>query len=131
MHGNRIIYDCTALRDGLRALRNGEIVVLLGDQSDPGASFVTDFLGRPTAVFLGPAYLALKARVPLFVGMCRRTKNGSYTFKTEEVESGDLGSTKADVEELARRYTKVLERFIYRYPEEWFWLHNRWKRMEP
>jgi Kdo2-lipid IVA lauroyltransferase/acyltransferase len=38
-----------------------------------------------------------------------------------------LGKERADIEELARSYTKVLERYIYQYPEEWFWLHNRWK----
>ncbi|NTW11030.1 MAG: lipid A biosynthesis acyltransferase, partial [Chlorobiaceae bacterium] len=33
-------------------------------------------------------------------------------------------------EELARRYTLALERYIRRYPEEWFWLHDRWKRTD-
>jgi Kdo2-lipid IVA lauroyltransferase/acyltransferase len=131
MHGNRIVYDWLALREGLRTLRRGEILVMLGDQSAPGGSFYTEFLGRRTSVFLGPAWLALKARVPLFVGMCRRTGEGRYKVDYEEIAYGDLGTTKEDAEELARRYTKVLERYIYRYPEEWFWLHNRWKRMEP
>jgi len=130
MHGNRIVYDRQALREGLRTLKNGGIVVLLADQSDPGGSFITEFLGRPTAVFTGPAWLALRAGVPLFVGLCLRTKDGRYKFETEEIESGDLGTTRADAEELTRRYTKVLERSIYSFPEEWFWLHNRWKRME-
>ncbi len=128
MRGNRIVYDWQALREGLRTLHNGGIVTILGDQSDPGGSFFTEFLGRRTSVFLGPAYLALKARVPLFVGICRRTGDGRYKFESEEIEKTDLGTTKADAEELARRYTKVLEHYIYQYPEEWFWLHDRWKR---
>jgi KDO2-lipid IV(A) lauroyltransferase len=131
MHGNRIVYDWLALREGLRTIRNGGIVVMLGDQSDPGGSFFTEFLGRRTSVFLGPAWLALKAGVPLFVGMCHRTGDGRYKVENEEIEFGDLGTTKADAEELVRRYTKVLERYIYQYPEEWFWLHNRWKMLEP
>jgi KDO2-lipid IV(A) lauroyltransferase len=130
MHGNRIIYDAGAFRQGLRTLRDGGILTILGDQSDPTGSFFTEFLGRRTSVFLGPAYLALKTGVPLFVGMCRRTGDGRYKVEAEEIELGDLGTTKADAEELARRYTRVLERYIYRYPEEWFWLHNRWKRSE-
>jgi Kdo2-lipid IVA lauroyltransferase/acyltransferase len=60
--------------------------------------------------------------------MCRRTGEGRYKVDYEEIVYSDLGTTKEDAEELARRYTKVLERYIYRYPEEWFWLHNRWKR---
>jgi Kdo2-lipid IVA lauroyltransferase/acyltransferase len=128
MHGNRVVQDEQALREGLRTLRNGGIVVMLGDQSDQKGSFFTEFLGRRTSVFLGPAYLALKTGVPLFVAMCRRSEDGRYKVDTEEIELSDLGTTKADAEELARRYTRVLERSIYQYPEEWFWLHNRWKR---
>ena len=131
MHGNRIVHDAQALREGLRTLRHGGILVVLGDQSDPGGSFFTEFLGRRTSVFLGPAWLALKAGVPLYVAMCRRTGDGRYKVDTEEIELSDLGTTKADAEELVRRYTRAIERSIYQYPEEWFWLHNRWKRMEP
>jgi len=130
MYGNRIVYKGQALREGMRTLINGGILTVLGDQSDPGGSFYTEFLGRRTSVFLGPAYLALKAGVPLFVGMCRRIGAGRYVVEFEEVDTKDLGTTKTDAEELVRRYTKVLERFIYQYPEEWFWLHNRWKRTE-
>ncbi|TLU53462.1 MAG: lysophospholipid acyltransferase family protein [Chlorobium sp.] len=130
MHGNRIIYDAQALREGLRALHKGEILTILGDQSDPGGSFYAEFLGRRTSVFLGPAYFALKAGVPLFVGMCRRIGDGRYIVESEEIDMSGLGTAKTDAEELTRRYTKVLERFIYQYPEEWFWLHNRWKRNE-
>jgi len=128
MHGNRIVYKAQALREGMRTLKNGGILSVLGDQSDPGGSFYTEFLGRRTSVFLGPAYLALKAGVPLFVGMCRRIGDGRYIVECEEIDMTGLGTAKTDAEELARRYTKVLERFIYQYPEEWFWLHNRWKR---
>ena len=128
MHGNRIIYKGKALREGMRALGKGGILTVLGDQSDPGGSFYTEFLGRRTSVFLGPAYLALKAGVPLFVGMCRRIGDGRYIVECEEIDMSGLGTAKTDAEELARRYTKVLERYIYQYPEEWFWLHNRWKR---
>ncbi|MCX6180090.1 MAG: lysophospholipid acyltransferase family protein, partial [Chlorobiales bacterium] len=131
MRGNRIVYDWKALREGLRTLHNGELLTVLGDQSDPSGSFFTEFLGRRTTVFLGPAYLALKAGVPLFVAMCHRNGSGNFKVDIEEITLTDLGTTKADAEELARRYTKAIERFIYRYPEEWLWLHNRWKRTEP
>ena len=131
MRGNKIIYDWKALREGLRTLHNGELLTVLGDQSNAGGSFFAEFLGRRTTVFLGPAYLALKAGVPLFVAMCRRSGSGSYKVEIEEIDMTGLGTAKTDAEELARRYTKAIERDIYRYPEEWLWLHNRWKRTEP
>lgn len=131
MRGNRIIYDWQALREGMRALKKGEILIMLGDQSDSAGGFFTEFLGRSSSVFLGPAYLALKTRVPLFVGMSRKNDNGRYSFDFEEIDQAGLGTAKGDAEELARRYTKVIERYIYQHPEEWFWLHNRWKRTAP
>ena len=130
MRGNTIVYKHKALREGLRTLRQGGILTLLGDQSDPKGGFFTEFLGRRTSVFLGPAFLALKAGVPLYVGMCRRTGNGRYIVDSEKIDMTGLGTTRADAEELTRRYTKALERYIYLYPEEWFWLHDRWKRSE-
>ena len=130
MRGNRIVYVDHALREGLRSIRKGGLLTILGDQSDLVGSFFIEFLGRRTTVFLGPAYFALKAGVPLFVAMCRRTDGGRYKVDIEEIDLTGLGTAKTDAEELVRRYTKVIERFIYRYPSEWLWLHNRWKRTE-
>ena len=126
--GNRVLYKKSALREGVRILRNGGFVTALGDQSDPKGGFVTDFLGRNSAVFLGPSFLALKAGVPLFLGMCRRLENGRYVVEAQEVKTDDLSFCKEDIRELTRRYTLAIEQYIYRYPEEWFWMHDRWKR---
>lgn len=130
MRGNRVVYKRQALREGLRTLRNGGVMSILADQSDPKGGFFMDFLGRRTSVFLGPAFLVLKTGVPVFVGISRKIGNGRYRVEYEEIDYSDLGTGKADVEELARRYTLALERYIRRYPEEWFWLHDRWKRTD-
>ncbi|MCG8341557.1 MAG: lysophospholipid acyltransferase family protein [Chlorobiales bacterium] len=128
LHGNTVIYKKQALRDGLKMLREGGIVTVLGDQSDPKGGFFMDFLGREASVFLGPAFLALRARVPMFALMCRRQSNGKYVLEAEEIDTSDLSFSRENIERLARRYTRALEKYIYRYPEEWFWVHNRWKR---
>jgi Kdo2-lipid IVA lauroyltransferase/acyltransferase len=131
LRGNRIVYDGNALREGLSILRNGGILTLLGDQSGPGDGFYTDFMGRNVPVFLGPAYFALKAGVPLFVVMSRRKGDGRHTVDVEEIDTTGLGFSRTDVEEVTRRYIKIVEKMIFRYPEEWLWLHNRWKRSKP
>jgi len=51
--------------------------------------------------------------------MNRRTGNGRYTVEMKEIPTEGLTTAKEDVEELARRYTKALEEYVYRYPEEW------------
>lgn len=128
LHGNTVIYKKQALREGLAVLRDGGIVTVLGDQSDPKGGFFMDFLGRDASVFLGPAFLTLRARVPMFALMCRRQPNGKYVLEAEEIDTSDLSFSKENIRELTVRYTKVLEKYIFRYPEEWFWVHDRWKR---
>ena len=126
--GNRVLYKKSALREGVRILRKGGFVTTLGDQSDPKGGFVTDFLGRSSAVFLGPSFLALKADVPMFLGMCRRLENGRYVVEAQEIKTFDLSFCREDIRELTKRYMRQIEQCIYRYPEEWFWMHDRWKR---
>uniref|UniRef100_Q3AQI6 Acyltransferase, HtrB/MsbB family n=1 Tax=Chlorobium chlorochromatii (strain CaD3) TaxID=340177 RepID=Q3AQI6_CHLCH len=127
--GNHVIYKNAAFREGIRMLQKGGVLSFLGDQSDPKGTFFMDFLGRRTSVFVGPAYIALKAEVPLFVVMGYRLGNGGYKAELQEIDMNGLQATKQDAEELVRRYTAVVERYIYQYPAEWFWFHDRWKRV--
>ena len=83
--------------------------------------------GRRATLFHGAAFFALKANVPLFVGMCRSGSDGRYTVDVHHIDTSDLTFCKADIAILASRYTLVIEESIRRWPEEWFWLHNRWK----
>ncbi|KZK75207.1 MAG: lipid A biosynthesis acyltransferase [Pelodictyon luteolum] len=127
LNGNSIVYQGDAVREGLRLLNEGGVLAILADQSDPGASAYGDFLGRRATMFQGAAVFALRAKVPLFVGMCRHAENGHYRVDVREIETADLKFCREDIETLTIRYTNVLEEYIYRWPEEWFWLHNRWK----
>ena len=128
MQGNSIVYDDQALREGLRLLADGGFLAILGDQSDPAESNFCEFLGRRATMFHGAAFFALKAQVPLFVGMCRSNGDGRYTIDAIEIDTSDLTFNKEDIATLALRYTRVIEEYIRRWPEEWFWLHDRWKR---
>jgi len=127
MNGNGVVYQAQAPREGMRLLNEGGVLAILADQSDPGASAYGEFLGRRATMFHGAAFFALRAKVPLFVGMCRHAENGHYRVDVREIETADLKFCNEDIQTLSIRYTKVLEEYIYRWPEEWFWLHNRWK----
>ncbi|WP_198145899.1 lysophospholipid acyltransferase family protein [Desulfonatronovibrio magnus] len=127
-HGNRVIPKDKALRQGMKALKNGEILVILADQSQRKVDQYIEFLRRRSSVFLGPAFLALKAGVPLFVELSRRNSHGHYELEIIEVQTSDLQCVKEDILELVKRYHKVMEDFILHYPGEWLWMHNRWKR---
>jgi KDO2-lipid IV(A) lauroyltransferase len=130
LNGNRVVYDDKALREGLRLLGEGGVLAVLADQSDPTATYFGQFLGRRATMFHGPAFFALKAKVPLFVGMCLRGDDGRYRGEMQEINTSDLTFCKEDIATLASRYTRVIEEYIRNSPEEWFWLHNRWKNGE-
>lgn len=127
LRGNSVVYGNLAVRRGLRLLADGGVLAILADQSDPSATYFGDFLGRRATIFSGAAFFALKAQVPLFVCMCRFAGDGKYKTEMQEINTSDLTFCKEDIAILATRYTRVLEDYIKRWPEEWFWLHNRWK----
>ncbi len=128
MRGNSVVYPKQSVREGLRLLQSGGTLAILGDQSDPDEVNFGEFLGRRTTMFHGAAFFALRAKVPLFVPMCISNGDGRYTINITQVATSDLTFNKADIATLAVRYTSAIEAQIRRRPEEWFWLHDRWKR---
>jgi len=131
LHGNRMVGMKQAPRECIRALRSGEVVCMLSDQSGPANGYFMPFLNQDASVFLGAAVFALRCRVPLIVAMAIRTEDGKYRIELEEIPTDDLTTSDADVKRLAERYIHAIESFIQRYPAQWFWLHNRWKRKRP
>ncbi|MBM3423434.1 MAG: lysophospholipid acyltransferase family protein [Chlorobi bacterium] len=128
MRGNKVVYPKKSVREGLRLLQHGGVLAILGDQSDPDEANYGEFLGRRTTMFHGAAFFALRANVPMFMPICTSNGDGRYTIKVREVDTSDLSFSKSDTALLAARYTRMIEDEIRRRPEEWFWLHNRWKR---
>jgi KDO2-lipid IV(A) lauroyltransferase len=128
MRGNRVVYPKQSIREGLRLLQNGGTLAILGDQSDPDEANFGEFLGRRTTMFHGAAFFALRAKVPLFVPICTSNGDGRYTITLTHIDTSDLSFNKTDIAILAARYTSAIEAQIRRRPEEWFWLHDRWKR---
>ena len=107
----------------LRALKNKQAIGLVADQNAGRNAVFVDFFGKAAATHPGPAQLALKFGAPLLVGAAIRTGPGQFKILSEQVE------IKADdtVETLTQRHVKILESFIRQHPEQYFWLHRRWK----
>ena len=131
LHGNRMVDMKQAPRECIRALRSGEVVCMLSDQSGPADGYFMPFLNQDASIFLGAAVFALRCRVPLIIIMPVRIADGKYRIVLEEIPTDDLTTSDADVKRLAERYIQAIESYIRRYPAQWFWLHNRWKRKRP
>ena len=125
---NRTISMGVSSREAFRALREGNIVMLLGDQSGPKEAVFIDFFGRPAATHRGAAAFSLKTGAPLVMVFLVRQQDGTYEPVCEEVDRGGIEEyAEENVIELTRRHTAILEKQIRMHPDHWLWMHNRWK----
>jgi KDO2-lipid IV(A) lauroyltransferase len=128
--GNAPIPRRNAARDILQALRANEAVGILFDQNttrDEGV-FV-DFFNIPAATTPAIATFALRtgaAVVPAFLIWDHSIKKHRLTFDpaVDLVESGDRAR---DIVENTRRFNQILENYVRKYPDQWLWIHRRWK----
>jgi KDO2-lipid IV(A) lauroyltransferase len=107
----------------LKGLRNKQAIGLVADQNAGRDAVFVDFFGKIAATQPGPAQLALKFGAPMVVGAAIRTGPGQFKILSQQVEIKEDDT----VETLTHRHVKILEGFIRQYPEQYFWLHRRWK----
>lgn len=125
---NKIIPSGISIRQVYKELLGKNIVAMVADQRGPKEGIKMDFMGRPAYFFSGPAMLAIKTGAPLLYGIPVRQKDYSYKAEIYEVSKDNLPEDEEEkVIELTRRQKEYLEEIITRYPEQWFWMHKRWK----
>ncbi len=117
----------------LRALRNNEFLFIPLDQNfgSDGGVFV-DFFGQKAATATGPVVFAMRAKSPLLPMFIVREKDDSHKIIIEPPFSLE---TKGDDKEMifvnTSRITQVIEKYVRKYPQEWGWMHRRWKSRPP
>jgi len=116
------------MRDVFRALRDNRCLAILPDQHVAEGGIVVDFLGYPAATAVGPATMAVRtdcAVVPLF-GWRRAddTIDGYILPAMDLVRTGDRDH---DITENTKLFNQIIGDQIQQHPEQWLWLHNRWK----
>jgi Kdo2-lipid IVA lauroyltransferase/acyltransferase len=127
--GMTIVRDSEAVRRTPRSLKAGRAIAFLSDQGVLGlASTFVPFFGRPAKTPRGPAVFALRLKVPVVFGTALRQPSGRYRFSFEPVTVQDTGNRERDVDAVVAEYTKTLERWVRKAPEQYFWHHRRWKR---
>jgi KDO2-lipid IV(A) lauroyltransferase len=128
--GNMPIQRRSATRDILKALRRNEAVGILFDQNTTRSEGVfTEFFGVPAATTPSIALLALRtgaAVVPGFLIWDEKLRRHRLRLDppVQLCTSGDLDR---DVLENTKRFNQILEGYIRQYPDQWLWIHRRWK----
>ncbi len=115
-----------AVRHMLRALKNGEILGLLIDQDTKVQSFFVPFFGSLAATPRAAADLALRTGAAVVVGFCHREGAG-YRLTMQEVPLPSEQDREAAALALTATLSRHIEEAIRRTPEQWVWMHQRWK----
>jgi KDO2-lipid IV(A) lauroyltransferase len=127
--GNRVIYKQKALAQAIRTLREGGILAVLIDQNvQPGDGVFVRFFGRLACTTTVAAALALKTGCAIVPVRCTLQRNGRYRMSYgPPVEWTGSGRRDEDVPLLTQRLTAIIEGWVRETPEQWLWLHRRWK----
>jgi len=114
----------------LQRLKKGVMLGILPDQdiTEVDGVFV-DFLGMPAYTPTGPAKLAITAKVPIIVAFMLR-EGTDYRFKIDRIIDTQVNSNESKEDAILRitqEWSHSIEECIKKYPEQWVWVHNRWK----
>jgi KDO2-lipid IV(A) lauroyltransferase len=131
--GNTVIYKQKALARVLKTIREGGLVAILIDQNvqEKDGVFVS-FFGRPACTTTVAAALALKTGCAIVPGRCAIGAGDRYLMTYgPRVEPERSGRRDVDVVALTARLTAIIEGWVRERPEQWLWLHRRWKTRPP
>lgn len=127
----KIIEPKNALKGGLRALKQGKFLGIVGDQGMPDSPYSSDFLGRKAYTSSAPALLAIKANVPIIVATIKRLSNRYEIEYSEPIFPNLQKPVEEETHRLMSFCLNSIEKSIEKNPGQWLWQHNRWKQEAP
>lgn len=127
--GNRLLYKHASLRHLMRDLRDGRAVTVVIDQHFGDANaVVVNFMGRPAATTPTVALLSLKTGAPVVMAFPLALGGGRYRVVCEPSPAATLTGDRAhDAAALTEAMTRRLEHYVRKHPEQWLWMHERWR----
>jgi KDO2-lipid IV(A) lauroyltransferase len=129
--GGILIPHRNAVRPVFRALREGALVALLLDQRARGREAVRSrFFGRPVATNQGLALLALKSGAPVVPAFTERVQGGLVVRFHPGLPAPTEGPRGQQVAGYTETFDAAIEEAVRRRPEQWFWVHSRWRLPE-
>jgi KDO2-lipid IV(A) lauroyltransferase len=126
--GSTVIYKENAIRTVLKMLEKNCIVCLLIDQNtiEREAVFV-DFFGKKVSAVPSVSQLHLKKGKPV-IPIFLHYETDKIVFELlEEIHFTGTGNLRNDIIQITQHCTTLIEENVRKYPEQWFWFHNRWK----
>ena len=119
----------------LRSIKQGRIVIFPLDQFTGNPIGVqTRFFGIETGTAMGPAILADRSRCPVLMTYVHRLPDGRHQITVERIDRVSLQAPKdsearnKEIGDKIQEWNDQIEQWVRRHPEQWMWLHRRWKR---
>jgi KDO2-lipid IV(A) lauroyltransferase len=129
--GNKVIPLGISLRRTYQCLKEKKMIGIAADQRGPEEGVKVRFFNTEVPVYSGPSVLSLKTGAPILSLLAVRQKNYKYKILVKEIDTKGLPEKfDESVVELTQRHTLHLEEIIRKYPEQWFWMHKKWKNLQ-
>ncbi|HEX3073001.1 MAG TPA: lysophospholipid acyltransferase family protein [Ignavibacteriales bacterium] len=126
--GNEVIHLGLNIRNVYKILTQKQLLGIVGDQRGPKEGPRVKFFGRDAAIYTGAAAMGLKTKSTLLFMLVVRQKDLNYKVEVEEISFDNLPEgNEEQIIEICQRYFAILEKYIRKYPEQWFWMHKIWK----
>jgi Kdo2-lipid IVA lauroyltransferase/acyltransferase len=134
LSGNQPIDKNRSVRIMLRVLTEGGTVGILSDHNTSGDEGIfVDFFGLPASTTSGLARIALHTEAAVVPGfICWDAELAKYRLQfAPAVELVRSGNEEEDIRENTARFTRVIEEHVRAHPDQWLWVHKRWKTRPP
>lgn len=127
--GLRLVDKKGAAESLEETLRDGGLVGFIADQDAGPKGMFVDFFGRPASTYKSIGLLAMSAEAPIIVGYARRTSDRfSYEVGVARViEPREWQDRDDPLRWITQEYTAAIEQFVREAPEQYLWMHRRWK----
>lgn len=130
MHGNTMVDKDDFVRGLLSAMKQGEVVGILMDTNmTPPQGIFVDYFGIPACTASGLAKIALRTDAAVVPGLSIWDPAlRKYRLRFDPaVNLIRTGNNEADIAANTQLFTKIIEDYVRRYPDQWLWIHRRWK----
>ncbi len=126
--GVGVIYRDDSPKKILRVLKQNAMLGILADQDvDSVDGVFVDFFGRPTYTPKAPVALALASGAPIVPCFMIREKNRHRLVLEEPMKLEEKSDKQETIRFNTQKWSRIIESYIRRYPEQWVWMHRRWK----
>jgi Kdo2-lipid IVA lauroyltransferase/acyltransferase len=131
-YGIKLIDEVNSARTVLKAIRSKEVVGVVLDQfMGPPVGERLKFFNKPAWTITSLAWFVQKTGAVVVPVVNYRRDDGSFDLFIEpEIDFEKAGTDNQNIKRNTQRYTDIIESFVRRCPEQWIWLHRRWKRVK-